>query len=167
MAITVGTDGYVTAAELVAYAAEVGFTQIENDLGAPELENLIRRATRSIDLSYVWKGDISSDAQALAWPRSGVEDREGRTIASDAIPQALKNATCELCEIFRAQGDPSASIATGSVSKVKAGAVEVQFKGSNQASEAQKMRPVTRYLAGLYTRAPGRRLPRNRSLLKA
>ena len=142
MAITIGVDGYHTAADLVAYALEVGYTDLEA-LGATQLEELIRRATRHIDLGYVWKGSITSTAQLLAWPRTGVEDREGRTIASDAYPPGLIIASYEMCEILRAQGNPTASIATGSVSKVKAGAVEVQFKGSNQASEAQKMRPVT------------------------
>lgn len=166
MAITVGVDGYHSAAELVAYALEVGYTDLEA-LGATAIESLIKRATRELDQNYVYKGEIASEAQLLAWPRSGVEDREGRTIASDAYPPGLLIASYEMCEILRASGNPNSAITTGNVSKVKAGSVEVQFTGSNQASTAQKLRPVTLALAGLYSRAPGRRLPRNRPLLKA
>ncbi len=166
MAITVGTDGYVTETELAAYAGEVGFTAIAA-LTPTEQENLIKRATRILDSGYTFKGVITSEAQLLAWPRAGVEDKEGRTIASDAYPPGLKIASYELCEILRANGDPFAAEAEGKVKSTKAGSVSVTFVDSNVASDKAKLKPVTRALAGLYLRAPGRSLPRNRPLLKA
>lgn len=167
MAITVGTDGYVSEAALAAHAGEVGWTAIAA-LSATEQENLIKRATRFLDSSYTFKGEVTSVAQALAWPRTSVEDKEGRTIASDAIPPGVEYATFELCEIIRAQGDPAASLSTGRVKSVKAGSVATTFVDSNVASDGDRLRPVTRALSGLYKRAPGkRRTPRNVSMLKA
>jgi hypothetical protein len=45
---------------------------------------------------HSYKGCISSRTQALAFPRSGITDREGRPVASNAIPTEIAHATAEL-----------------------------------------------------------------------
>ncbi len=53
-------------------------------------------ATRLLDEQVVWNGFKKTSAQALAWPRSYVYDREGYLVSSSIVPTAVKNATAEL-----------------------------------------------------------------------
>src|SRR3546814_16959519 len=41
-------------------------------------------------------GRITDQTQALAWPRTGAEDGEGRCLDSDTIPAPIAHATAEL-----------------------------------------------------------------------
>src|SRR3546814_18035801 len=41
-------------------------------------------------------GRITDQTQALAWPRTGAEDGEGRCLDSDTIPAPIARATAEL-----------------------------------------------------------------------
>ena len=50
---------------------------------------------RSADHEVLQPNSFSSDI-ALAWPRTGVIDPEGREIATDATPLVIANATAEL-----------------------------------------------------------------------
>jgi hypothetical protein len=43
-----------------------------------------------------WTGAPATTTQRLAWPRTGMYDSNGNLIASDVIPQALKDAESEL-----------------------------------------------------------------------
>jgi len=52
-------------------------------------------ATRLLDENVRWNGRVMSDDQALAWPRSQVYTIEGYSVASNTVPQFLKNATAE------------------------------------------------------------------------
>lgn len=165
MAITVGVDGYVTEAELLAHAELMGWTAIAA-LDTAEHEKLIKRTTIYLDQSYKFKGEITEADQGLAWPRSGVIDKEGREIGSTEYPAGLKYASFEGCNIAHS-GALVAADTEGKVKQTKAGSVSVTFVDSNVASEGARMRPITRALAGLYVRAPGKRGLHNRPLLKA
>ena len=63
-------------------------------------EAALTNGTVALDGMFAWSGTILRDgsdgnpAQALDWPRVGVVDREGRVIASDAVPKAIADATC-------------------------------------------------------------------------
>lgn len=59
-------------------------------------QSALMDATRLLDASFDWFGSIATDAQALDWPRSDVFDKNGRPVASDTIPAAIKSATCRL-----------------------------------------------------------------------
>ena len=59
-------------------------------------EVAIRRATAWLSDHFTWKGDlVNGRTQALAWPRYGVVDRNGWSVASDSLPRELVDATCE------------------------------------------------------------------------
>lgn len=60
-------------------------------------EAALRKATQFIDATYQrrWRGVRTNEIQALAWPRSNVEDVDGYTIASNAMPTKLLEATFE------------------------------------------------------------------------
>jgi len=58
-------------------------------------------ATRLIDGQYQFGGSRASEAQALQWPREDCRDPDaddwnGGTVASDAVPKAVVDATCEM-----------------------------------------------------------------------
>lgn len=55
----------------------------------------LRMATAMISRER-FAGRITSTTQALAWPRAGVTDQEGRVIPSDTIPAPIAQATAEL-----------------------------------------------------------------------
>jgi hypothetical protein len=50
-----------------------------------------------IDAEFRFKGVKASTTQALQWPRAECRDPDGTDdLASDAVPSAVVNATCEL-----------------------------------------------------------------------
>ena len=75
--------------------------------------------------SLDWQGSITSTDQTIAWPRTGVIDKEGRTVASDAVPADITSAFFE-CAKLDSTGElfytPEAQVTSKSVS---AGAVSV------------------------------------------
>lgn len=60
-----------------------------------DIERGLMMATTEIDREG-WLGDAVTSTQALQWPRYDVYYRSGAFVASDVIPQAIKDATCEM-----------------------------------------------------------------------
>lgn len=76
-----------------------------------------------------WTGAPATTTQRLAWPRTGMYDRNGNAIPSNVIPEDLKEAVSE----FAGQlglGDRSLDndVVTQGVTSVRAGSVSVTFK---------------------------------------
>lgn len=95
MTIIVGTDSFISDSDADTYmTARVHVTEWTNADSATK-EAALKQATQIIDAER-FVGTITDTAQALAWPRAGVTDQEGREIADDAIPPAVANATAEL-----------------------------------------------------------------------
>lgn len=63
-----------------------------------EKETALRKATRFIDGEYGrrWFGTRTNETQALDWPLEGVVDLDGFAIDNNEIPQAVKDAVCEM-----------------------------------------------------------------------
>ena len=82
-------------------------------------------------VSPTWTGSVATTTQALPWPRSGMYDRNGNTIATDVVPQDLKNATAELA-LHLAIGDRTLDndVALQGITSVRAGSVAVTFKNA-------------------------------------
>jgi len=54
-------------------------------------------ATRLVDAEFRFKGVKASNTQALQWPRAECRDPDGDDdLASDAVPTAVVQATCEM-----------------------------------------------------------------------
>lgn len=54
-------------------------------------------ATRLLDAEFRFKGVKASTTQALQWPRAECRDPDGADdLASDAVPSAVVQATCEM-----------------------------------------------------------------------
>lgn len=95
-------DSFVTAAELVGYAAKYGATIPADE---PAQESLLRRAALAMD-GYTWKGTRTNGDQALSWPRRDVTVDE-RTLPSVSIPVRVKSGQMALAtEIHTDDIDP-------------------------------------------------------------
>lgn len=64
---------------------------------------LLQACRRMQDETYA--GVPATTTQALAWPRYGACDRDGNEFDSDAIPQIVKDAQCELALALLVSGD--------------------------------------------------------------
>lgn len=69
----------------------------ESTLSDDDVKTLLNRSTRVIDAigANRWPGWRVSEDQALDWPRTGAEYRDGRVIVSDAVPKEIETATSE------------------------------------------------------------------------
>ena len=87
---------YVSVAEALAYHADRGNTAWAAGSTAATQVALMR-ATQAVDAKGLRRfvGTKLLETQALAWPREDGIDAEGYELASDAVPIAVKNATCE------------------------------------------------------------------------
>lgn len=89
-----------------------------------------------LDADFVWTGAATAiDTQALCWPRLSMVNRNGGTIASDAIPQQLKNAQSEWARQLISNDLAATNDALKqSLQSIKAGPVELVFASQNSSS---------------------------------
>jgi hypothetical protein len=124
-------EAYITVAELKAYAEarDVSLTTI-NDTA---LEQMIRKTTAYIEARRSrFQGAKATDAQALEWPRAWVEV-SGYAVASDAIPQEMKDAQCELALLVDSGEDIYPNITTsGRETGITVGPIRVDYDEGSQ-----------------------------------
>lgn len=132
MALTVGIDSYVTLEEAETYFGNRLYAAEWTGASDPEKEKALKMAARTM-MRFNWSGSITSDDQILSWPRQGMIDAEGRVIASDAIPQIIKDAQCEVA-LGMLRDDLTADDGNKSVRKLKAGSVEIEYAGQAPAA---------------------------------
>jgi hypothetical protein len=93
-------DAFVSLADFKAYCDARG--RDYSSLSDTALEQAIVRATQYLSDAYVWQGwrvkerGHQDGTQALAWPRSGVVDRLGYSIAINSVPVEIVRATNEV-----------------------------------------------------------------------
>lgn len=124
-------ESYATVAEFKAYASKVGY-----DLTGKtdtQIEQALRRATAWIDARYgpLFQGQWSTAAQRLEWPRAGAVYRCNE-IASDEIPEKLKDALCEATwRELSDQGSLSPDTGGDQIKRDKVGDTETEFRASS------------------------------------
>lgn len=128
MALSVGTDTYISLADANTYWTEnTGGTNwaIASDT---EKEKALRAATQYVDKHYSWLGVHPGTDQALSWPRLNVIDKNGRVIGGNVIPDAVKDAVAYIAEQVLADGGilPKRN-RNSAIKSVKAGSVEVEY----------------------------------------
>lgn len=83
-------------------------------------------ATRLLDEQVDWMGNLTTNEQALRWPRSGVLDRDGcKYLDQSTIPLFLKTATAELARHLL--GSDRTQERSFGIQSVVADTVEVTF----------------------------------------
>lgn len=119
MTVTVGTDSYVTEAELTAYATARGET-----LTADGSVLLIKAMDYLESLSY--KGEKTSLTQALSWPRSGVYV-DGYLLPSGDVPQLIKDAQMAVAISIDGGTDPLSDVSPA-IKRERADVVEIEYQ---------------------------------------
>lgn len=103
------SDSYVSYAEYAAYWLARGVTvgiEAASDV-------LLRRAADALGRNYAYNGYKAAYTQALAWPRITSVWIDGYLTPSDVVPQAIKDAQCELAYLISQGADPFKTIAAG------------------------------------------------------
>lgn len=154
--IVEGANSYVSEDEADAYFADrQNFDWLSGDK-----QSTLIKATAYIENRYrgKWKGRITDRYQPLAWPRRSVRDEEGRRVASDEIPQRLKDAVCEAAfRAVTAELDPDVATTERVVTKEQVGDLVVEYEPAE--THIAVNRPVYRIvddlLGGLVTSGGG------------
>lgn len=117
-------ESYVSISEVDSYFSLRGVADWDGLPASPSptaaQEAILRKATEYIDSTYaeLFKGSRVVSDQALAWPRYGAEV-DGVTLASDALPVALKRATCEVAKLIAGGEDVTPVLERGNRIKTK------------------------------------------------
>lgn len=138
MALTVGTDTYITLADATTYLATYGAD------GATVTESDLKKATVAIDRLYGsrFSGSVTSSTQALLYPRN----------AETTIPKVLTQATAELAAMINGGIDVYAApdpILTEESVKVDVLQTTKKFAGGGYSIDP--LRKITLILASILT----------------
>jgi len=129
MALIVGTNSYASIGESITYFFDTLRRTRWDAIDTNTKSAALIDATRYLD-RLNWVGSKTSSAQALAWPRSGVVDKEGQAVDSSTVPAFIKEATYEVA--LRLAEDPTlvdsfSQQTRDNTKRVKAGDVEAEF----------------------------------------
>ncbi|CAB4190488.1 hypothetical protein UFOVP1196_63 [uncultured Caudovirales phage] len=98
---------------------------------APSVNNKGQSTTGVLRTRPSWTGAAVDGTQALAWPRSGMLNRNKFAIATNALPRELKEATCELTyQLLKGDRTADNDAAVQGITGIKAGSVQLSFKDS-------------------------------------
>lgn len=101
-------------------------------LATEDKEFYLSWATRLLDQKTDWRGYLADETQSLRWPRQYVTDRDGRAILSTVIPNAVKDATCELAK-WLLTNDPTSGPDIDYLRRIKVDVIEIEYQeGSTQ-----------------------------------
>lgn len=137
-----GADAYASVADCSAWADEYWDGSLSGSTSKKEAA--IRRAVTYLN-GLKWKGKRTYGRdQSLAWPRSGVTDCEGISIASDEIPAELIFAQHVLARVeFQKPGALSPSVNLSEVVKrEKVDVIEVEYDTSRMQGNADALRKI-------------------------
>ncbi len=96
-------------------------------------EMALIHATRLLDRTVQFHGTVSTEDQALRWPRADAYDEDGRLFLSDEIPLVVTQATAEFARILlESDRYKTRDDATAGLKKVKADVVEVEFDSADR-----------------------------------
>lgn len=176
MPITLTDDaGSTTAntfADLVEFKSFIATrlpTPVFGDIAGDELLTLINSGDLDDELSrsliasatllcgsFIWNGSISFAIQRLCFPRTGLVDREGRTIDPLLNPLEIKLAQCELAVYLFGSADilgDNEAKKLG-VKSVKADTVSIEFQASSESYDSLDMEALRSSTEYLYLRIP-------------
>lgn len=147
-------EAYVSVADADAYFAARSTPSAWSSSTNDQKEAALRMAAEFLDMTYGlrWKGKRVSTTQALDWPRSGVEGKDGLLLSSSSLPEALVRANAELAARQRsAELVPDESAGTTDISKesVQVGPIRKSVEYAGLKSTAAAFPKVTRLLAPL------------------
>jgi hypothetical protein len=143
-------DSYLSLTDFNTYLTDRSYTSTATDA---QKEAALRIATLWLDGNYIWAGYLLKTTQALGWPRLGAVDNEGRYLASDAVPNKLKQAVAEAAINHLSAPINGALVRGGSVIREKIGQLEVEYAAG--ASPTTLFPYIGALLKGLASGGPG------------
>lgn len=131
MALTVGTDTYITVAEADSYWSDRN-NSTWSDATTADKEKALREATAFLDGQYDYIGEMTDlDSQILAWPRSGALITQGaykgRIFDVDEVPQKLKDAQAELALNALSDNLRPVQDRGGNIKREKVDVIEIEY----------------------------------------
>lgn len=101
-----------------------------------------------------WRGVPTTPGQALAWPRTGLTDRDGNEIDDATIPQAVLDGFAEGVELLLGDAKLQAKSGTATnIRRVKAGPAEVEFFDDRR--RGTKLPTAVHELVGIFLAGAG------------
>jgi hypothetical protein len=145
------SNSYLTRAAAAEYFERRLRTSARDGADGTDQDLALMTAASRLDQEE-FEGYRSTNEQAMKFPRSGTTDADGRTYASDAIPQPVKDAQCELA-LLLLETDALKQSRLSNFTSLKIGPLEIVPKQpqSNGSLPAQ----VVRLLAHLLASSPG------------
>lgn len=124
--LVVGTNTYVTQAEATTYLDDSARASAWQFVGSDDKDRALLTALREID-KQIFEGAKTVSTQELEFPRTGLTDKDGNSVASDSVPEVVKNAQMELAYEISQSSSLEGSTGTADNNKrIKAGSVEVE-----------------------------------------
>lgn len=125
--ITVGTNSYITLANANTYMSATLQAAVWSALADATKEAALISAARMID-RQAWQGSKTDSGQAMAWPRSGLVDKDGNEVSSASVPQQVIDAQCELAlALSQDSSIQSNTSSSQNIKRVQAGSASVEY----------------------------------------
>ena len=96
-----------------------------NSASSGDKSAAIVMATRSLCYNYSYGGTRTEETGSLDWPRTDVTDEDDYDLASDTIPQFMKDATSEFAFLLLREDSTVAANISGSLKELEAGDVSL------------------------------------------
>ena len=161
--VTIGANTYEVYADLVTARAYLA-GDINGDSLASQTDDVVSKAlvtaTRILDRQQ-WLGTATGVVdQVLAWPRTGLTDKDGAPIDDQNVPQFIIDASIELALAIHLDDEVATSEDQGSnLKRAKAEGVEVEFfrptASSRVTGEAKRFPPAVQELVECFLANPG------------
>lgn len=146
------TDSYVTLAEAATYHTNFNNTAWAA-LSDLQKEAALREAARFVD-GYNYTGTKATLAQARQWPRIDAA-QDGFPLASDIIPQLVKDAQCEAA-LRQSASALQPDVAPGMVTEETVGPITVKYSDNSNNGRPtyplidRMLRPLLSAVGGMF-----------------
>lgn len=140
MALTVGTDSYISLDDADSYFAN----RLHSDtwLQNPLQETALKMACSLLENRVHWLGAPTDSSQTLSWPRRGLLDHSGNVVPKDTIPEAVKAVQCDLAA-YLLDNDPMT--VPGGIERIDLEGLELDVQANAQTIPTKIFRPVEIY----------------------
>lgn len=142
----VTANSYLTVAEADAILEYMIHATAWQEANLVTREKLLIWASEILDVRTTWFGQKTHETSGLAWPRTGVRDREGLLIEDNVVPQQVKTATAILANHL-VGNDPNEVNSQSNLEMIQADVVMLRFDPRLRVEKFPQM--VSTTIAGL------------------
>ncbi len=120
-------ESYMSVADADTYFTNHGSPAAWTGATTPAKEAALRFATAWLDGQYAWVGLVKASTQALAWPRIGGYDSEGRAVDDASVPRRIKEAVGEVALAHLGSALNATLARGGAVKREQVGPLAVEY----------------------------------------